>query len=86
LESGLPGSARHTSIAVDRIRIAEACYWKTPISPRTILNLRQIGHALFERLEAAIHSSGRVTGYSPVTSCFTTRNWLTTSGEIGTGK
>jgi hypothetical protein len=42
------GSARHASIAVDRIRIAEVRYWRTPISPGTILDLRQIANALIE--------------------------------------
>jgi hypothetical protein len=36
LGSSLLGSARHASIAVDRIRIAEVSYWRTPISPGTI--------------------------------------------------
>jgi hypothetical protein len=48
LGSSLLGSARHASIAVDRIRIAEVSYWRTPISPGTILDLRQIANALIE--------------------------------------
>jgi hypothetical protein len=37
---------------------------------------------------SAWHSilAGRLTAYSEVTSCLTTRNWLTLSGEISTGK
>jgi hypothetical protein len=43
------GLTRHASIAVDRIQIAEVSYWRTPISPGTILDLRQIANALIER-------------------------------------
>jgi hypothetical protein len=39
------------SIAVDRSRIAEASYWRTPISPGTILDLRQIANSLIEAAE-----------------------------------
>ena len=49
LGSGLLGSARHASIAVDRIRIAEVSYWRTPISPGMILDLRQIANALVQQ-------------------------------------
>ena len=48
LGSSLLGSARHASIAVDRIRIAEVRDWRTPISPGTILDLRQITDSLIE--------------------------------------
>jgi hypothetical protein len=51
LGPSLLGSARHASIAVDRIRIAEASYWRTPISPSTILDLRQIANSLIEAAE-----------------------------------
>jgi hypothetical protein len=49
LGSSLLGSALHASIAVDRIRIAEVRDWRTPISPGTILDLRQIAEALTEQ-------------------------------------
>ena len=47
--SSLLGSARHASIAVDRLQIAEVGYWRTPISPSTILDLRQIAKALIDQ-------------------------------------
>jgi hypothetical protein len=55
------GSARHPSIAVDRIRIAEVSYWRTPISPGTIMDLRQIRHVTHPQL---IRNSIRLIGSS----------------------
>ena len=55
------GAARHPSIAVDRIRIAEVSYWRTPISPGTILDLRQIRHVTHPQL---IRNSIRTIGSS----------------------
>jgi hypothetical protein len=57
------GSAHHASIAVDRIRIAEVSYWRTPISPGTILDLRQIRHVTHPQL---IRNSVRLIGSSYV--------------------
>jgi hypothetical protein len=36
LGSSLLGSARHASIAIDRIRIAEVRYWRTFIPPASL--------------------------------------------------